>query len=352
MNKKLSPKRITLIHGNQQFLIEETIKSFIHQILKGREDDYCLERFDIKEMLKSYGVSENNGIEDFLISVETLPMLSDIKVILINNFDLIKKPTSVSDNSANYKLYNSIIKFIEKPPEYIWFLCISKLTKATDFSKKIYNILNEKWEIIKFVSYENSSPINWVLNRSKSKGIPISSEIAQLFIDIVGNDLSILDNELEKMSIFFTNKKISENIIKNNIRSHKNLTIFKMTEALSNKDLLSALEILDNQLKTSPNEHVRLFSIIVMQFRRLISIKSMSKKFYTENEILKNISLPIFLGKQLMIQSKNFKYEELKDIYLELSNLDLRIKFKSNLAPLLLQDLFQSICAGKFVKIP
>ena len=124
-----------------------------------------------------------------------------------------------------------------------------------------------------------------------------------------------------------------------------------MTEALSNKDMLTAIEILDNQLKTTPYEHVRLFAVIVMQFRRLICIKFLSKNIFSENEILEKVSLPRFIGKQLLIQSKNFSDEELQNIYLELANLDLRIKFKSDLAPLLLQEFFQSICSGKFEKI-
>ena len=85
-----------------------------------------------------------------------------------------------------------------------------------------------------------------------------------------------------------------------------------------------------------------------MQFRRLICIKSMYKKFHNEKEILQKISLPTFLGKQLLSQSKNFKDEELHNIFIELANLDLRIKFDSNITPLLLQEFFQFFCIYSF----
>ena len=351
MNNRFFPKQITLIHGNQQLLIEETCNSIIEQILKGNKNDCCVERFDMEEMIKSYSSSSNNVIEDFFISSETLPLFNDIKLILVKNFDLIKKPNTKNSSSSTLKLYNSIINLIEKPPEYMWLILISKASRESDFSKKLYQLLSKKWYIKKFVSYDDTKPINWILDRSKNRGLSLSKEIAQLFIDIVGNDLFELDHELEKMAIFFSGKKVSEELIKKNLHGHKNFTIFKMTESLSNKKLLPALEILDNQLKTSPNEHLRLFSIIVMQFRRLMAIKSLSKQLYNENEILRNISVPTFLGKQLLKQSKNFKYEELQNIYLELSNLDLKIKFKNHLAPLLLYEFFKSICEGKFEKI-
>ena len=123
-----------------------------------------------------------------------------------------------------------------------------------------------------------------------------------------------------------------------------------MTESLSRKELLPALEILDQQLQTTPREHVRLFALIVMQYRRLLFIHSMFGQFYKESEIIGKISFPPFLSKQVVAQARNFTIEEVQNIYAELANLDLRVKFKSSLAPLLLQDLFQRICSGQYQK--
>ena len=54
------------------------------------------------------------------------------------------------------------------------------------------------------------------------------------------------------------------------------------------------------------------------------------------------------LSKQVLAQARNFSNLEMQNIYAELAHLDLRVKFKSSLAPLLLQDLFQRICNGHF----
>ena len=228
MNNKFTLNKITLIHGNQQLLIEETCNNLVDKILKGNKNDFCVERFDMEEMIKSSGSLSNNTIEDFFISLDTLPMFNDIKVIYINNFDLIKTPNTKSSSSSILKLYKSIINLIEKPPEYLWLLLISKATREADFSKKLYQLLSQKCGIKKFVSYDDTKPINWILDRSKIKGLPLSKGIAQLFLDIVGNDLFELDHELEKMSILFSDQKINEELIKKNLYGHKNFTIFKM----------------------------------------------------------------------------------------------------------------------------
>jgi len=221
--------------------------------------------------------------------------------------------------------------------------------REQDFSKPLYRSIKQGGgRIQKFVAYDNSTPYNWVIQRGEQKGLPLTADVARLLINIVGNDLTDLDHELEKLSLYLSGKTVSEEMIKEHIRGHKHFSVFRMTEALSRKELLPALEILDQQLQSAPREHVRLFALIIMQFRRLLIIHSMFEQFYKESEIIGKISLPPFLSKQVLAQARNFTSEEVQNIYTELSKLDLRVKFKNTLAPLLLQDLFQRICSGQF----
>jgi|TARA_B110000967_G_scaffold173744_1_gene185555 DNA polymerase-3 subunit delta len=346
-NQKLSHK-ICLIYGNQQLLLRETTNSLIEQRLEGREREWSLERFNAQEMLKSTGDSGKNCIDDFLISCETLPMLTDRKVIQLDNFELIKKAVKKNDSSSASRLFEAVENIINNPPDSLWFIFTSPVMREQDFSKPLFRGIKQSGHIQKFVAYDNSSPFNWVIQRAEKKGLPLSADVARLMINIVGNDLTDLDHELEKLSLYLSGASITEELIKEHIRGHKHFSVFRMTEALSRKELLPALEILDQQLQTAPREHVRLFALIIMQFRRLLIIHSMLSQFKKETEILAKISLPPFLGKQVLAQARNFSNLEMQNIYAELAHLDLRVKFKSSLAPLLLQDLFQRICNGHF----
>ena len=346
-NQNLSHK-ICLIYGNQQLLLEETTNSLIEQRLEGREHEWSLERFNAQEMLKSTGDSGKNCIDDFLISCETLPMLTDRKVIQLDNFELIKKAVKKNDSSSASRLFEVVENIINNPPDSLWFIFTSPAMREQDFSKPLFRGIKQSGRIQKFVAYDNSSPFNWVIQRAEKKGLPLSADVARLMINIVGNDLTDLDHELEKLSLYLSGAPITEELIKEHIRGHKHFSVFRMTEALSRKELLPALEILDQQLQTAPREHVRLFALIIMHFRRLLIIHSMLSQFKKETEILAKISLPPFLGKQVLAQARNFSNLEMQNIYAELANLDLRVKFKSSLAPLLLQDLFQRICNGHF----
>ena len=343
--------KLCLIYGNQQLLVEEIVESIIEDRLKGRQHEWALERFYSDELLKTTEGSEKQNIEDLLISCETLPMFTDRKVIRIDNFELVKKSRNNFEKNNQNLLYETLEKIIKNPPASIWFVFTSKTTREQDFSKPLFQSIKKMGLIKKFTAYEDSSPLNWVIKRSDSKGLPLSADAARLLIDIVGSDLLDLDHELEKLSLYLSGENFTEEMIKKHIRGHKKFSVFRMTDALSRKELLPALEILDQQLQMTPREHVRIFSLIIMQFRRLITIHSMLDQFYKDSEIINKISLPAFLSKQILTQARNFTSVEIQNIYSELAKLDLRIKFQSSLAPIILKDLFQRICTGHFKKI-
>ncbi|MBG55778.1 MAG: DNA polymerase III subunit delta [Deltaproteobacteria bacterium] len=342
--------KLYLVYGNQKLLIKEKVYSIIEDILKDRQHDWGLERFYSEELLKNTEGSERQNIEDLIIACEILPMLTDRKVVWIDNFEMVKKNKNNLENNNKNILYQTVEKIIKNPPESIWFIFTSAATREQDFSKSLFQSIKKKGVINKFTTYENYNPLNWVIERAGAKGIPLSANYGSLLIDIIGTDLIELDHELEKLSLFLSGEKISDDMIKEHIRGHKQFSVFRMTDALSRKELLPALEILDQQLQLKPREHLRLFSLIIIQFRRLMKIHSMINQFYKESEIINKISLPTFLSKQVLIQARNFTSLELQNIYRELAKLDLRIKFQSSLAPLILQNVFQKICSGYFEK--
>ena len=67
-----------------------------------------------------------------------------------------------------------------------------------------------------------------------------------------------------------------------------------------------------------------------------------------ESEFSQKIKLPPFLTKQALKQANQYTCYELESIMLELSRLDLEVKFHGGLSRLMLENLFQKICLGFF----
>ena len=153
--------KFCLIYGNQQLLVEETVDSIIEDRLEGRQHEWSLERFKSNELLKTTGESGKQNVEDLLISCETLPMLTDRKVIRIDNFEMVKKSKNNSEKNNQHLLYETVERIIKNPPESIWFVFTSTATREQDFSNPLLQSIKKTGLIKKFTVYENGTPVSY-----------------------------------------------------------------------------------------------------------------------------------------------------------------------------------------------
>ena len=154
MNSENKLHKICLIYGNQQLLVDETTDSIIEDLLEGRQHEWALERFNAHELLKNTGESGKQNVEDLLISCETLPMLTDRKVIRIDNFELVKKSRNNIEKNNQHLLYETVEKIIKNPPESIWFVFTSTAMREQDFSNPLFHSIKQTGLIKKFIAHE------------------------------------------------------------------------------------------------------------------------------------------------------------------------------------------------------
>ena len=119
--------KVCLLYGNQQLLVEEIVESIIGDRLKDRQNEWALERFYSNELLKTTEGLGKQNIEELIISCKTLPMLTDRKVIRIDNFELVKKSRNNFEKNNQNILYETLEEIIKNPPDNIWFVFIYNL---------------------------------------------------------------------------------------------------------------------------------------------------------------------------------------------------------------------------------
>ena len=92
--------------------------------------------------------------------------------------------------------------------------------------------------------YENQIP-SFITNYLRARNVKIDLKAAQLLTDYLGNNLSKLTNELEKLIISLSkeNPLITSELIEQNIGISKDYNNFELQKALANKDILKANRI-------------------------------------------------------------------------------------------------------------
>ena len=79
----------------------------------------------------------------------------------------------------------------------------------------------------------------------KQKGFSINDKAAMMLSDYLGNDLSRISNEVDKLAIVLEKgTKITDKHIEENIGISKDYNIFELTNAIAEKDILKANRII------------------------------------------------------------------------------------------------------------
>src|SRR5215475_13176353 len=103
--------------------------------------------------------------------------------------------------------------YIEKPLSSTVFI-VSYKEKKVDGRSRLAKLLKEKGEVLTTKKmYENQLP-EWTSDLVQSKGYNISQKAVALLVDHIGNDLSRIDNEIEKVLVNLGDRKeITDNDI-------------------------------------------------------------------------------------------------------------------------------------------
>lgn len=177
-----------------------------------------------------YG-SEVNGMEISDVCKQ-FPMGSDKSVVIVREGHLAK--------SLDY-----FASYITNPlSSTIVVICYSgTLNKTTKFYKTIAKH-GVYFEAITARDYEIQA---WLINHIRAKGYAIDNLSVSLLVESLGTSIVKIDNELNKLisSLPSDTKVISSSDIENNIGISKDFNNFELTRALSEFNIIKALQIAD-----------------------------------------------------------------------------------------------------------
>jgi DNA polymerase III subunit delta len=86
----------------------------------------------------------------------------------------------------------------------------------------------------------------WTAEMVQSKGFSIAQKALMLLVDHIGNDLSRIANEVDKVLVNLGGEKlITEDDIENYVGVSKEYNVFELQDALGKKDLAKAIKIIN-----------------------------------------------------------------------------------------------------------
>ncbi|MDF2700744.1 MAG: polymerase subunit delta [Haloplasmataceae bacterium] len=298
-------KNIILFLGANKYQIEYEINNLIKQ-LKG--DDLSLSKYDNDEF----------SLDDILNDCETIPFLSEQKVVIVNN------PIFFSNEKS--KLEQNIdrfTKYINNPNETT-ILIINASNITVDKRKKVYK------DLMQLADVRTNDNINeqeaGILIRNRLKHISITFEAVNELINRTECDVLKLNSELEKISFYIDDKnEITIEDIKLLVSEPYENNVFNLTNNLLERNIEKAISVY-KKLLTQNEEPIVFSAIMAKNFHNLYIIKQYQKKGISEYKLKDILKIHSFQLKKLYQIATRLKEEDLKKNILLLHKYDIEVK--------------------------
>lgn len=182
-----------------------------------------------------YGKDINVGM--LLTQARRFPMMAEKQVIIV------KEAQDMQDLNRDdaQKLLES---YIEKPLAST-ILVFNHKYKTLDGRKSLAKIVDKHAILVDSKKlYDNKIP-EWITVYLKEKGFGIHSAATQMLADSIGNDLSRLSNEIDKLLINCQDKKeVTAQLVQQYVGISKEYNMFELQKALIQRDVLKANQII------------------------------------------------------------------------------------------------------------
>ena len=213
--------------------------------------------------------------------------------------------------------------YIEAPLSSTLFI-VGYKAKSLDKRTKLYKLLGKYAEIFNSAKIREDKVHEWITDMVKSKGYSIHPKSVSLLEEHIGNDLSRIANEVDKLSVNLKNKKnIDEDDIEKYVGISKEYNVFELQAAIAKKDLSKAIRII-NYFESNPKAVP-----IQMALPAMYSHFSKVYAVYGMNDKSDNALKPLFYYnsnslRQAHEMMKNYGYSGMEKLILLLHHYNLK----------------------------
>jgi DNA polymerase-3 subunit delta len=299
--RKLKP--IYLLHGEESYYID-LISDF-------------LEEHVLSEAEKGFNQTILYGKDTEMMTVlnasKRYPMMSDYQLVMVKEAQDLKFDKAEDQFQA----------YCENPLRSTVLVLCHKYKKF-DKRKKLYKLIEKAGLIFESGTiYDNKVPA-WIEDFVRAKGHHINPKASALLAEYLGNDLSKVANELEKLMLNVPQaQEINTKEVQDNIGISKEYNVFELQNALTRRDVYKANQIV-NYFEANPkaNPIVLVMGNLAGYFTKILKYHYVSDKSQAAKELGVN---PYFL-KDFELAARNYNLGKTFEVISLLREYDLKSK--------------------------
>lgn len=312
-----------IFHGEDEFSRSEQIKKMRAQMGDPQFADLNITYLDGRKLTMS----------ELTHACDAVPFLSDKRLVIVEGLLARVEPRrkkeeeseEKSEEETNPDLAKELIAYLPRLPETTRLVFVENKTLAKNNPVLKYAASDKNAYIKEFTAPDARALPKWIVDRVKQKGGVIESDAVSELAVYIGNDLRLLDNEIEKLLTYRTNQPIRVADVRTLVTSVTESSVFDLVDAIGRRETHRALQLLHHQLAHNAAP-IYLLAMITRQFRLLLQWRDLAERGMSFEQTSAQLKMHPFVARKTAEQARNFSLTQLEAIYQKLLDTDVAIK--------------------------
>ncbi len=343
-SRKLKPAYVLV--GDEAFFRKRCRDAILEHLVAPDSRDFSFFEFDLSE----------TSLGEILDRARTPSLMAPFQVFFVRGVKALfgrgsneEKISAIADYCKNPNP-DALLVFVA---DHISIPADARRMEMTDKDRyqKIREDLGPVCGIVELARVEEGEAVRWIGEYCATRDIKIDADGARELVDALGGDMMTISNELEKLILYAgEKKKISLGDVETMVLSAKQRSLYELTDAISLKDRVRALEVLDAILSSGDGEEAAIGHLYMLAktFRQMLVIleRNVRDQRMLWAALWQGFRVPPFAADDIIRQARRYKSKrELTRGIRLVAKADLALRSNPPGKRLILEKLVLDLCA-------
>jgi DNA polymerase-3 subunit delta len=302
---KLRPAYVWV--GDEVFFRRRCREAILHHLVPGDLLDFSVFEFDLAE----------TDLPEVLDRAQTPSLMAPFQAFFVRGVK------TLFGRGSNEDKLNAIERYAKDPnPNAVLIFIADHISIPADARRmemqdkeryeRIRETLGQYCGIVELARVEEGEAVRWIGEYCGTREIKMDADAARELVDALGGDMMMVSGELEKLILYVGEKKrITLGDVETMVLAAKQRSLYELTDAISAKDRVKALTVLDALLSTGEGEEAAIGHLYMLAktFRQMlvISERNVRDQRALWAALWQGFRVPPFAAEDIIKQARRYK---------------------------------------------
>jgi DNA polymerase-3 subunit delta len=297
-----------VLAGDEVFLLDRCRAAVNQALVPADLRDFCLSDFDLT----------STSIFEVLDRAQTPSLMAPFQVIFVRNVRQLYTRGAKKDEFA------AIARYFQSPNPQALLLFVADFLRIPSDARRmelddknryerLTETLGEHCGMVELARVNEEDAMRWAVATAQEAGARLEADAARELVDALGADMMLISSELEKLLLYTTGRgKITLGDVETMVLSAKQRTLYELTDAISARDRVRALALLQGLLNSSDageDSAIGHLYMLARTFRQMLVIleKNVRDSRAIWQALWQGFRMPPFAADDLIRQARRYK---------------------------------------------